>query len=279
MTNNCAAASSHAQEQKNFLVDTHCHLNDEGMKDMSVRDMLVRAREAGVRYVVTINTRLDELPDLQNIVATHDHVFYTAGIHPHHADTYDPECFPIHDWMRDPKWIGLGETGLDYYYNNSPREQQQTSFRAHLAAAHTWGVPVVIHTRDADDDILAMVDEFPGIQGVFHCFSGSVDLARAVLERGFYLSFSGIITFKKADALRAIVASTPLDRILVETDAPYLAPVPFRGQTNEPMHTRIQAEHIAAIKGVSFEEVALATTRNFSRLFSRVALDDSVPWQ
>lgn len=255
-----------------FLVDSHCHLNDEGMKDMSIPDMLSRAHDADVRYVVTINTRLDELPQLQSITTQYERVFYTAGIHPHHADTYDPSNFTVQTWLSDPKWIGLGETGLDYYYNNSPRELQKTSFRAHLGAARTHDVPVIIHTRDADDDTINILDEFPGVRGVFHCFSGSADLARAALDRGFYISFSGIITFKKADDLRAVVASTPLERILVETDAPYLTPIPFRGKTNEPAHTRIQAENVATIKGISYPEVAQATTRNFCQLFTRAKI-------
>lgn len=256
-----------------FLIDSHCHLNDKGMKDMSVPDMLGRASEAGVRYVVTINTSLDELDALKSIAHQHERVFYTAGIHPHHGDTYNPSFFPVEEWVKDPKWIGLGETGLDYYYENAPREEQKTSFRAHLHAARTWNVPVVIHTRDADDDTLSLIDEFAGVRGVFHCFSGSAHLAQQALARGFYLSFSGIITFKKSDELRAIVAGAPLDRILVETDAPYLAPVPYRGQTNEPAHTRVNAEHVAAIKGISLTEVAKATTHNFCQLFTRAKVD------
>lgn len=258
--------------QPHFLVDSHCHLNDKGMKDMSVADMLTRANEAGVRYVVTINTSLDELDEIRQIVAQHERVFYTAGIHPHHADTFNPNNFPVEQWMQDPKWIGLGETGLDYYYDNAPRDQQKESFRAHLSAAQKYDVPVVIHTRDADEDTLALLDEFPGVRGVFHCFSGSAQLAKEALARGFYISFSGIITFKKSEELRAIVADTPTQSILVETDAPYLAPVPYRGQTNEPAHTRVNAEQVAAIKGLSITEVAQITTRNFCDLFTRTIL-------
>lgn len=252
-----------------FLVDSHCHLNDKGMKDMSVPDMLARANEAGVRYVVTINTSLDELDDIKAIAHNHKKVFYTAGIHPHSAETYTSSDFTPEIWVKDPKWIGLGETGLDYYYDNAPREQQQTAFRAHLKAAKEWDVPVVIHTRDADEDTIRLIDEFPGVKGVFHCFSGSAKLAQEALERGFYLSFSGIITFKKAQDLRDVVANTPIERILVETDAPYLAPIPFRGQTNEPMHTRVNAEHVAAIKNLTLSEVAQHTTQNFCTLFNR----------
>lgn len=255
-----------------FLIDSHCHLNDKGMKDMSIPDMLARADASGVRYVVTINTSLDELDELRKIVAQHERVFYTAGIHPHHADTFNPKDFPVEKWMQDPKWIALGETGLDYYYDNAPREEQKQSFRAHLSAAQKYDVPIVIHTRDADEDTLALLDEFPGVRGVFHCFSGSKQLACEALARGFYISFSGIITFKKSDELRTIVADTPIERILVETDAPYLAPVPYRGQTNEPAHTRVNAEQVASIKGLTLTEVAQTTTENFCNLFTRAVL-------
>lgn len=239
------------------------------MKNMSVPDMLARASEAGVRYVVTINTSLDELDELKKIAHNHERVFYTAGIHPHHAQTYTPLDFIPDVWATDPKWIGLGETGLDYYYNNALPEQQQTSFRAHLKAAKELDVPVVIHTREADDDTLRILDEFPGVKGVFHCFSGSAKLAQEALTRGFYVSFSGIITFKKAEELRDVAMNTPIERILVETDAPYLAPIPFRGQTNEPMHTRINAEQIANLKKLTLTEVAQHTTQNFCTLFNR----------
>lgn len=255
-----------------ILVDSHCHLNDEGFEGMDVGDMLMRAKGVGIQYVVSINTRLDELQAIQNIVKKHDHVFYSAGIHPHHADTFNKQNFPIENWMQDPKWVGLGETGLDYYYDNAPREEQKTSFRHHLEMACKYDVPVIVHTRSADEDTVKVIDEFPGVRGVIHCFSGSAGLAKETLARGFYLSFSGIITFKKAEELRQVVRDTPISRILVETDAPYLAPVPYRGKTNEPMHTRINAENVAALKGLELAKVAELTTQNFQALFTRAQL-------
>lgn len=255
-----------------FLVDSHCHLDDKGFEGLNVTDIIARAVNAGVTHMVTINTQLNELSEVRSIAHQYPNIFYSAGIHPHHADTFNPNQFPVEEWIKDPKWIGLGETGLDYYYDNAPRDEQKASFKAHLEAAEKYDIPIIVHTRSADEDTVSMINDHSKARGVIHCFSGSKWLAEECLKRGFYLSFSGIITFKKSDELREIVTSTPLNRILVETDAPYLAPLPHRGKTNEPAHTYINAQWVADIHKISLEEVARITTQNFQNLFNRAQL-------
>lgn len=253
-----------------MLIDSHCHLNMPEF-DSDLEEVLQRAREARIKNILTVNVRFEELEALKKISKSYPHIYYSAGIHPHHA--LDFEESQIYTTLLDEhpheKLVAFGETGLDYYYNSSPTDKQKSSFRAHLKASMETGIPVIIHTRDADDDTVNILDEFPGVTGVFHCFSGDINLAQNALTRGFYISFSGIITFKNAEGLRDIVKLTPLDKMLVETDAPYLAPVPFRGKRNEPSFVRKTAELVGELKGVSLEVVAKQTTTNFFNLFTK----------
>lgn len=252
------------------LVDSHCHLNYPELYP-NIDQVLAHAAENDVRYCLSINTRLSETDALKAIADKYPHVFCTVGVHPHDAKDHQPSDLMVRlaQHVTHPKVVGLGETGLDYYYDNSPREDQLVCFDIHLEASIKLNLPVVIHTRDADADTLAAVNNHPLATGVFHCFSGSQELAKAALDRGYYLSFSGIITFKTAAELREVVQFTPLDRMLVETDSPFLAPIPHRGQSNQPAWTRIVAEKIAEIKGISLEEVANITTENFFKLFHK----------
>lgn len=254
-----------------MLVDSHCHLDYPDFADLD--ETVRRAHEAGVGCMLTIATSMVRFPGVLSVAEARDDIYCTVGVHPHEAGKealVSPEQLLRH--AGHSKVVGFGETGLDYYYEHSPREAQQRSFRAHIKAARTAQLPVVVHTRDAEADTLDILEDEAGkgaFPGLIHCFSGTAALAQQCVEMGLYISVSGIITFKKADALREAVALVPLDRLLVETDAPYLAPVPHRGKPNEPAYTRLTAEKLAEIKGVSFEEVEQATTRNFFQLFSK----------
>lgn len=256
-----------------MLVDSHCHLNFPDFKE-DLDQVIKRAEEQGVKAFLTINTSLDQAEEIQAIADRYPNVYCTVGAHPHDAsdhvyvDVYDDLIRLAHY----PKVVGIGETGLDYYYNNSPKAEQIESFKTHIRASIELGLPLIIHTRDADADTLACLKEFPKAKGVFHCFSGSMDLAKEALDLGFYISFSGIITFKKADELREVAKFAPIDRVLVETDSPFLAPIPHRGGRNEPAYTRITAEKVAEVRRMSLEEVAEKTTHNFYRLFDRCEL-------
>lgn len=259
---------------KPLLVDSHCHLDfPEFSAD---RDGFVtRAVDAGVGIMQTICTKITEFPKVLAVAEAYDNIYCSVGIHPHEVET-QPEITAedIIRYANHPKVIGIGETGLDYYYEHSPRELQQRSFRAHIAASRVTGLPLIVHTRDADEDTMAILEEemqqgaFPGL---IHCFSSSRSLAERSLHIGLYISISGIVTFKKATELQAIVKDLPLDRILVETDAPYLAPVPMRGKTNEPAFTRYTAEYVATLKNIPLSEVAEVTTSNFFTLFKKVS--------
>jgi TatD DNase family protein len=255
-----------------MLVDSHCHLDfPEFSPELDA--VLARAREAGVGHFLTIATELEAFPRVREISELSDDIHCTIGVHPHSAakevltspDILLKEC-------EHPKVVAFGETGLDFYYNNSPRAEQISDFRVHIAAAREASLPLVVHTRDADDDTIAILSEEMekgGFTGVIHCFTGSERLASAALDLGFYISVSGIATFKKAEALRDVIKEVPLDRLLVETDAPYLAPQPHRGKTNEPAFVVHTAAMLAELKGVTEEELATATTENFFRLFSK----------
>lgn len=259
-----------------MLIDSHCHLNFPEFKD-DLPDVLDRAKKAGVGTFLTVNTKLKEAKDLQDIADKYPRVFCSVGVHPHEAATYmtDDLLNQLRDLIRHPKVVALGESGLDCYYNNSPLPEQMDSFRTHLQLGTELDLPVIVHTRDADPETLICLDEFPQSRGVFHCFTGTQEMAKAGLDRGYLISFSGIITFKNSSALRDVVSYVPLEHMLVETDAPFLAPVPHRGQRNEPSFTRHTAEKIAEIKGISLEEVAHHTTQNFYRLFNRATPRES----
>ncbi|MFM2042186.1 MAG: hypothetical protein RLY86_762 [Pseudomonadota bacterium] len=257
-----------------MLVDSHCHLDFPDFREE--RDAVVaRARQAGVTRMLTICTHISRFQQVHDVAMAYPDVFCTVGIHPHHAkEEWDHSATEtLLDLARLPKVVGIGETGLDYFYDSSPREQQQESFRRHLRACIAADLPVIVHTRDAEADTMRILrEEGAGtrLKGLLHCFSSSRQLAEEAVEFGFHISFSGIVTFKKSEDLRAIARDLPLDRILVETDAPYLAPVPMRGKRNEPAFTVHTAGVIAYAKGLTYEAVAQATTANFLRLFDRV---------
>jgi TatD DNase family protein len=257
-----------------MLVDSHCHLDFPEFAP-ELEAVVGRARDAGVGVCVTIGTTLARFPGVRAVAERFDNVWCSVGIHPHEAEKELLEsAAPLIDAARHPKVVGIGETGLDYYYEHSPRPQQIANFRLHIAAARETGLPVIVHTRDADDDTIAVLREEMGkgaFTGLVHCFTGTQRLADAALELGLSISVSGIATFKKSDELRAVLASVPLDRLLVETDAPYLAPMPLRGKRNEPAFVVHTAAALAKLKDVSAEELAKTTTENFFRLFSKVA--------
>ena len=256
-----------------MLIDSHCHLDFPDFA--SELDAVVgRARAAGIERMVTISTRVQRQPELLAIAERFPDVFCSVGTHPHYAhEELDVTAADLVTRTRHPKVVALGEAGLDYHYDNSPREAQERGFRAHIAAARETGLPLVIHSREADDDTARILEEESGkgaFPAVLHCFTGGPDLARRAVALGHFVSFTGILTFKDSAALRAIAAELPADRILVETDAPYLAPGKYRGKRNEPAFVVETAKVLAETRGVSFDEIAQQTTANFFRLFSKV---------
>lgn len=256
-----------------MLVDSHCHLDFPDFAT-ELDAVVARARAAGVGTCLTIGTRLSAFEGVLAIAERFEDVCCTVGVHPHEA-AVEPldEADALIERAVHPRVVGIGEAGLDYYYEHSPKDAQVRNFRAHIAASRETGLPLVVHARDADDDlceILADENARGAFPGLIHCFSSSAKLARTALDLGMSLSISGIVTFKKADELREIVRNAPLDRLLVETDAPYLAPMPHRGKRNEPSFVRYTADAVARIKGVDVERLAEATTDNFFRLFSKV---------
>lgn len=262
-----------------MLVDSHCHLNfPEFTSDLDA--VLARAAENGVGAMLTINTKLEEAKDLQTIADSYPQVYCSVGVHPHDAKDYvngyegDTLFTQIKALAQHPKVVGIGETGLDYFYDNSPQKDQIGSFSDHIRASIDLDLPLIIHTRDADEDTISCLKEIGQgkARGVFHCFSGSVELAEQALALGFYISFSGILTFKNAESLRQIAQKAPLERILVETDAPFLTPVPHRGKRNEPAFTRYTAELLANLRSLSYSEIEKITTNNFFTLFNKVSL-------
>ncbi len=256
-----------------MLVDHHCHL-DFPQLAADREGIVARAREAGVGVMVTISTRIRRLPTLLDICAAHDNIYCSVGTHPHNAD--EERGIMADEIVRlseHPKVVAIGEAGLDYFYKRSSPEAQAEGFRQHIAAARRSGLPLEIHTRDADDDTLAILED-EHAKGVFpailHCYTGGPKLAKRAVQLGLYVSFTGVVTFKKSEALRDIACDVPLDRLLVETDAPYLAPEPYRGKTNEPSYVVHTAATLARVKGVSPAELAAATSDNFFRLFGKV---------
>ena len=254
------------------ITDSHCHLDFpdfDGERDA----IIARAHAAGVTRMVTICTKLRNEPAVRAIAEAHDSVFYTFGIHPMSvAETPLMTQDQLTAFAAHPKCVGIGETGLDYHYTADSAAQQQESLRIHIAAARQTGLPLIIHARAADDDMARILtEEFHAgpYTCVMHCFSSGAELARAALDLGFYLSMSGIATFPKSQDLRDIFAAAPLDRILVETDSPYLAPMPMRGKRNEPAFVRHTAQYVADFLGLPLADLAAATTANFDRLFAK----------
>jgi TatD DNase family protein len=253
------------------LVDSHCHL-DFDVFDEDRRETIQRARDAGVVAMVTICTRVTKFEEIRAIAETDDNIWCSVGIHPHQVE--EEPVATVEDLVSratHPKVIAIGETGLDYYYDNSPRELQETSFRTHIAASRETGLPLIVHTRDADEDMADILEDEMGkgaFPGVLHCFSSGRRLAERALNIGFYISISGIVTFKNAQDLRDIVKDVPVERILVETDAPFLAPIPNRGKRNEPAFVTNTAAKVAELKGMDNQALSAASTENFFRLFS-----------
>jgi TatD DNase family protein len=256
-----------------MLVDSHCHL-DFADFDEDRDGVVERARTAGVDTLVSISTRVRRFEGLRAMVGRYDRVFCSIGTHPHNAgEERDVTAEDLVRLADDPKVVAIGEAGLDYHYDHSPRDAQHAGFRTHIAAARITQLPLVIHARDADADVGATLEEETGkgpFPAVLHCFSSGRDLAMLGLRLGLYVSFSGILTFKNSSELRSIASEVPMDRLLVETDAPYLAPPPHRGQRNEPSYVVKTAKVLAEVKGVSLDAIAAATTDNFYRLFSKV---------
>ncbi|MBV8790931.1 MAG: TatD family hydrolase [Pseudolabrys sp.] len=254
-----------------MLVDSHCHL-DYFTNDLD--DIVGRARSAGIGRMVTISTRIKRHAQVIAIAEQFPDVFCSVGTHPHNADEeLDIDANGIIERTKNPKVVAIGEAGLDYHYDNSPRDAQERGFRTHIAAARETGLPLVIHTREADDDTARILEEETGkgaFPAVLHCFTGGRDLAMRAVALGHYVSFTGILTFKNSQNLRDIAAELPVDRILVETDAPYLAPLPYRGKRCEPSYVVETAKILAQTRSVSEDEVARQTTANFFRLFNKV---------
>ena len=260
---------------EHIIVDSHCHLDFPDFEG-EIPDLVARANDAGVKRMVTICTKLKNEPSVRKIAEEHEAVYYAAGTHPMSAAS---EPLASVDQLikisQHPKMVGIGETGLDYHYTAESAEIQKTSLKIHIEAARETNLPLIIHSRAADEDMAKILkDEFKKGQYkcVMHCFSSSLELAKLSLELGFYLSMSGIITFKKSEELRSIFKLAPIDQVLVETDSPYLSPVPFRGKRNEPSYTAHTAEVGATIYGVDYITFANQTTKNFNRLFSKAAI-------
>jgi TatD DNase family protein len=255
-----------------MLVDSHCHL-DFADFDADRAALLARAREAGVKTMVTISTRIKKFPQIVAIAEGDPDIWCSVGTHPHNAhEEPDTQLADLVALAQHPKCIAIGEAGLDYHYDKSPRDVADRVFRTHIAAARETGLPLVIHARDADDDMIAVLRDEMGkgtFPAVLHCFSSGAELARVGVELGLMVSFSGILTFKNSGEIRAIARGVPLDRLLVETDAPYLAPPPYRGKRNEPAYVAETAKILADVKGVSADEMARITTDNFFRVFSK----------
>lgn len=260
-------------------IDSHCHLDfDELAADLPA--VVSRARSAGVLLMVTISTRVRNFARTLAIAEAYPEIYCSVGTHPHNAaDEPDVTAIELAELARHPKVVAIGEAGLDYHYQHSPRDAQQRSFRVHIEAARQTGLPLIVHSRAAEDDT-AQVIEQEMHNGAFkillHCYSSKQDLAERGLAQGAYISFSGILSFKNAEEIRSVAQSTPLDRLLVETDAPYLAPVPYRGKTNEPAFVVHTLKKLAELRGISDEQMAQATNENFFRLFGKVPVPEAL---
>lgn len=267
-----------------MFIDSHCHLNHEKLLPLGGTEAVVKnARLAGVRGMLSICCRIsDEFPEILKMVEPLENVWCTIATHPHEASVAEEKAVSYEDLVRlaksNPKIVGIGESGLDYFYNLATVEDQQESFRRHIRACIETDLPLIVHARDADDDIIRIIREEgvgTNIKGVMHCFTASRKMGEEALDCGFYISFSGIVTFKKSVALQDFAKDVPADRILIETDAPYLAPEPFRGKINEPALVAHTAEMLAKLRGVNLDEFAAQTSRNFFTLFNKAQLGQS----
>ncbi|WP_315799974.1 TatD family hydrolase [Bradyrhizobium sp. SZCCHNS3002] len=256
-----------------MLVDSHCHLDFPDFAE-DLDGIVTRAAAAGVGRMVTISTRVRRLPELLAIAERFDNVYCSVGTHPHNADEEDGiPAAELIALTRHPKVVALGEAGLDNFYDHGSKDAQERGFRAHIAAARDTGLPLVIHTREADEQCSRILEEEMArgpFNAVLHCYTGGRELAMKAIDLGLHISFTGIVTFKKSEALRALAAEVPADRIMVETDAPYLAPGKFRGKRNEPAYVVETAKVLAETRGVSLEEFSQQTTETFFKLFSKV---------
>ncbi|MDD5296510.1 MAG: TatD family hydrolase [Rhodocyclaceae bacterium] len=251
-----------------MLVDSHCHLDFPGLAE-HLPDLLARMTEQGVGHALCVGVDLENFPRVRALAESHPRLFASVGLHPDYTDCHEPDVEELLSLAGHPRVVAIGETGLDYFRLTGDLEWQRERFRTHIRAARACRKPLIVHTRAAAEDTLrVMMEEGAGeAGGVMHCFTESLSVAERALDMGFFISFSGIVTFKNAVDLKAVARTVPLSRMLVETDAPYLAPAPHRGRTNEPAFVRHVAEEIARLRGISYEEVAEATTANFFSLF------------
>jgi TatD DNase family protein len=252
-----------------MLVDSHCHLDLPGLSE-NLPQILDLMQKNQVGHAVCVGVNLEDFPRVLTLAETHPHILASVGVHPESTDVREPTIEELVKLAQHPKIIAIGETGLDYYWHKDAPEWQRDRFRVHIRAAREAGKPLVIHNRDATSDLLRIMSEERAgeVGGVLHCFTESWDVAQQALDMGFHISLSGIVTFKNALAIKEVARRIPLDRLLVETDAPYLAPVPYRGKMNQPGYVRYVAEEIARLRDCSFEEISAATTDNFFRLFT-----------
>ena len=251
------------------LVDSHCHINFEPLcTDLAA--VLQRARDNGVSHMLCVGVTLEAFPQVLELAHRYDHIFASVGVHPNEQEGREPEVSELVALAQDPQVVAIGETGLDYFRSQGELRWQQQRFRHHIRAARECGKPLIVHMRDAAEDTVRIMQEEGAAEvgGVMHCFTGTWDVAARAIELNFHVSFSGIVTFKNAEALRAVAARLPAERLLVETDCPYLAPVPHRGKTNEPAFVRHVAQQVAQLRGLELTELARLTTDNFFGLFT-----------
>ena len=256
-----------------MLVDSHCHLDTLELAPFggSIDGVLAAAHEQGVEHFLCVSINMEDYPAVLKIAEDHEQVTASVGLHPNERGGHEPETGELVELARHPKVVAIGETGLDYFRSEGDLDWQRDRFRRHIAAARQSGKPLIIHSRDAKEDTLKILDEEHAAEagGVMHCFTGDWDMARRAMDLNFYISFSGIVTFKSASELQEVALKMPADRMLVETDCPYLAPVPHRGKPNQPAFVRHVAEFIAELRGESCEHIAEVTTRNFETLFKQ----------
>jgi TatD DNase family protein len=255
-----------------MYIDSHCHINFPDFSD-KLPEVFSLMQQNQVSHALCIGVELEKIPEILALAEMHSNVYASVGVHPDHEDCIEPSVQQLVELAQHPKVVAIGETGLDYYRLTGDLEWQRERFRTHIRAARESGKPLVIHTREAAADTLRLMQEENAneVGGVMHCFTESIDVAQAAMDMNFYISFSGIVTFKNAHSIRDVAAYVPLDRMLIETDSPYLAPVPYRGKTNQPGFVKYVAEEIARVKAVSVDEVAETTTRNFFQLFNAAA--------